>query len=282
MTFPEDLTAREAYILEQVQIGAYEARWSTVTSSIGTASAVFIVMADALKVEGVRVNVSAKLEQQLADTLNCSLLTPKLADLIWLQSAVRAAPYPRQITSSTQAMIEHSQKLDKLLVSLGNPIGLLSTVGKHWVLDKALTSHPGYAENYGWHFSGASFQGITGEVVATLTKDPKTGAYYRLIQGCGWAHDIHHADYSQTCVLVSKQCWVNGTLMNLEDVLADANLAPLAAHNGITPITRQPGVDQLISLVQPLTALPVGLESSNQPADYPDWYTKLLNDTLGV
>lgn len=282
MTIPNAISEREAYILQQVQAGAYEARWSTIKSTNGADTAVFIVMADALKVEGVRVNVSARLEQQLADTLNCTLLTPKLADLIWLQAQISIPPYPRQITSSTQAMIEHSQKLDSFFASMGNPPGLASTVGKHWVIDKDLAAHPGKAENYGWHFTGSSYQGIKGEPVATLTKDPKTGSYYRLIQGRGWAHDASHVDYSQTCVLVRRQCWVNGTLRNIEDVLTDPSLAPLAAHNGVTEIVRQPGVETVPAIVPDLTALLANLEPSLQPAEYPDWYAKLVNDSLGV
>jgi hypothetical protein len=282
MTFPTTIPEREAYILQQVQAGAYEAHWATITSTNGNDSAVFVVMADALKVEGTRVNVSARLEQQLADVLNCCLLTPKLADIIWLQCMAKIVPYPQTITSSTQAMIDHSNKIQKVLDSTGNLPGLYSTVGKHWVIDKALSSHPGKAENYGWHFTGASYQGITGEPVATLTKDPKTGSYYRLIQGCGWAHDMSHVDYSQTCVLVRKHCWVNGELKTLAEVLADATLAPLASHNGVTTVIRQPGVDVLPANVPDLLALPAGLEPSLMPASYPDWYAKLVNDSLGV
>lgn len=246
MTFPNDIAQREAYILEQVQNGNYSAKWAWVKSTNGTSTAYFRVMSDALEVDGTRINVSARLEQQIADVLGCMLLTPKLADMIWMQRALTLIPYPRQITSSTQAMIEHSGKIDSGIAATGqDPDSLICTVGKHWVLDKALNSHPGKAENYGWHFAGASFQGITGEVCASLIKDPATGMYYRLIQGCGWAHDISHVDYSQTCVLVRKKCLVEGNRMNLSDVLSDATLAPLVSHNGVTTIFRQPGVPEL-------------------------------------
>ena len=240
MSFPEKIPEREAYILEQVQAGNYDVRWTQVISSNAGHTAEFTVMADALKVEGVRVNVSARLEQGIADALGCLLLTPKLADLIWEQRTVTLRPYPREITASTASMLEHSMKIESALEALGGPTdGLIATVGKHWVIDKDLAAHPGKAENYGWHFEGAAFQGIKGETVASLAKDPKTGAYLRLIQGRGWCHDAGHVDYSQTCVLVLNTCRVDGCDMLLKDLLADPSLASLASHNGVVLNTRQ-------------------------------------------
>jgi hypothetical protein len=272
MAFPNAIPEREQYILQQVQAGNFEARWSSIVSTAGDHTAVFIVMADALKVDGVRVNVSARLEQQIADVLNASLLTPKLADLIWAQRLVDVAPKPRAITSSTQAMLAQSQALD---AAVAGQDGLVCTVGKHWVIDKDLAAHPGKAENYGWHFHGSSFQGITGEVCASLMKGPN-GAYVRLIQGRGWAHDMSHVDYSQNCVLVAKQCWVDGALMNLSDVLTNPDLAALASHNGVTTILRQPGVDTLESIEYDLVAFPEGLALSSPPDGFPQWVLDLL------
>lgn len=249
MAFPDTIPEREAYILQQIQDGNYTAKWSWVKSTNSGRTAYFRVMSDALMVDGVRINVSARLEQQIADVLGCLLLTPKIADLVWLQREVSLIPYPRQITSSTQAMVEHSAKIDAALISQGNPEGLICTVGKHWVLDKELNAHPGKAENYGWHFEGNSFQGIRGEVCASLIKDPKTGAYCRLIQGRGWAHDISHVDYSQICVLMKKWCWVDSQSMDVIDVLQDSDLAPLATHNGVTTVFRQPGVPEIAQVV---------------------------------
>jgi hypothetical protein len=236
---------RDRWVYDAIASGNFEANFSEVLSSVGGHEARFYVFSDALKVGGVRVNVTAELQQMIADLLGCSLLTPKLADLIWIQREVGLKPHPRQITSSTEAMIEHSQKIDEDLSKFSeSPAGkLICTVGKHWVLDNDLLSHPGMAENYGWHFDGPDFQGIHGEAVATLTKD-EHGQYVRLIQGRGWRHDVHHVDYSQTCVLVSRACIVDGARMLLEDVLRDPALASLASHNDPLKILRQPGVPE--------------------------------------
>lgn len=232
---------RESAILGYVSDGRFQVEYSTIKSSHGEHEAEFQVFSDALKVEGIRVNVSAETQQKIADMLGCLLLTPKLADLMWLQREVTLHPFPRPITATTEAMVEHSTKIDAALTKLGNPRGLIQTVGKHWVVDNEIPA--GKAMNYGWYFEGASFQGIGGEVCATLSKDGR-GQYIRLIQGRGTAHDPHHVDYSQTCTLAARGCVVDGQSRDLVEVLRDAELAPLASHQGALRILRQPGVPE--------------------------------------
>lgn len=244
---------RDATILHRVVVGQYDTiDIATVTSTYDGHSAEFTVFADALKMDGVRVNVSANLQQQIADVLGCSLLTPKLVDLLWLQRNVTLLPSPQPISASTQAMVDHSARIDKMLNAQGNPTGIIQTVGKFWVLDNDLLTHPGRAMNYGWHFEGASCQGISGEITASLIKDAR-GQYVRLIQGRGTAHDIHHSDYSQQCILVSRACVVDGKSRDILDILADPVLAPLASHQGVLRVLRQPGVPE----VPGVTTLPV-------------------------
>jgi hypothetical protein len=230
---------RENALLGYVSNGRFQVEYSTLKSTHGDHVAEFQVFSDALKIEGIRINVSAETQQKIADCLGCLLLTPKLADLMWIQREVTLKPFPRPITASTEAMVEHSSKIDAALVKLGNPTGLIQTVGKHWVIDNDI--HAGKAMNYGWHFEGANFQGISGEVSATLSKDSH-GQFVRLIQGRGTAHDMHHVDYSQTCVLVARGCVVDGQAQDLLAVLQDPELAPLASHQGALRVLRQPGV----------------------------------------
>lgn len=244
LTLPPDAgQEREEAIRAMVRRGHYAVRWATVTSIANGHTAEFSVLADALKIDGVRVNVSAETQQIIADLMGCTLLTPKLADLIWMQRTVSLTPFPRPITSSTAAMIEHSQKIDAALARVVNPDGLIATVGKHWVIDDALLTHRGMAENYGWHFEGSSFQGITGAPCASRATSPN-GQIARVIQGTGWAHDMHHSDYSQVCVLVSRSCKVNGIDYDLRDVLRDSQFAVLASHTGSMQVLRQPGVPE--------------------------------------
>ena len=111
MQFADDIPNRELQILDAVYQGNYEVQWSEVSSVVGDNTAVFRVMADALKVGGVRVNVTATLEQKIADLLNSSLLTAKLADLLFDQAQIVLPPMNRPFTASTAAMIDQSKKL---------------------------------------------------------------------------------------------------------------------------------------------------------------------------
>lgn len=249
MTFPTDLPAREAYILAAVEAHEAETSWSEITSSVPGHSASFSIMADALKIEGVRVNVSARLQQQIADLLGCSLMTARLSDLRWMQRSVTLLPFTRPITSDTPAMIEQSAKLDAALTAQGNPVGIVGTVGKHWLLDQALaTPHlPNMAINYGWHATRAAFSssrlgGIPIELGVTIGDDKQ---YLAMVQGRGSAHNFAHVDYSQVCVLVARACVADGTAMDLLDLLKDPVLAPLASHSGRMTVFRQPGVTEL-------------------------------------
>lgn len=243
LNIPEVGAERDTYILDRVVMGQYDTiPWATIRSTHASHTAEFNVMADALKFDGVRINVSAEVKQRVADALGCLLLTPKLADLMWIQRSVTLVPSPQKITSSSQAMNDHSARIDQQLERLGNPTGLIVTVGKLWVIDQLLAQKPQAAMNYGWWFEGQAFQGLAGEPCATLTRDPKTGQYYRVIQGRGTRHDRTHTDYSQVCVLVARQCTVDGVERDLEDVLGDEVLAPLASHQGKMTVVRQPGV----------------------------------------
>jgi hypothetical protein len=244
-SFPEVGAARDAYILDQIRQGQFDVEYATIVSDYNGHHAEFSVFADALKVDGVRINVSAELQQQIADMTGCSLLTPKLADLMWVQRQVTLPPLPRAITSSTAAMIDQSAKIDAHLTALGNPPGLVVSVGKIWGLDNDIEGKikQGFAlaMNYGWNFEGASYQGITGEEIATHLKDP-SGRVYRLIQGRGFAHNLKEVDYSQLCIMVARACKMDGADMDIHDLFQNPDLAPLASHQGVLRVLRQPGV----------------------------------------
>lgn len=235
----------EQTVLDAVRAGRATFEFASVVSSAGGHTGNFRVFSDALKIDGVRISCSATLQQQIADLLGCVLLTPRLADLTFKARQIDIKPYPMPISSSTGAMVATSSKIDK---AVGSRSGLVQTVGKHWVLTNTLVNKKAgggqAACNYGWQFSGDSFQGQ--KWGSTVTPP------LRCIQDMGWAHDVHHADYSQTCVLASRDCMVDGQPRDLFDVLRDPQLAPLVSHEGALTIVRQPGVPQLEPL-QPRT-----------------------------
>lgn len=219
--------------------------WSTLKTEHHGHHATFWVMSDALKIDGVRVNVTAHTLQLIADEWAAMLMTAKISDLIWHNTEIILEPRPRPITSSTQAMIDHSKDIDKQLEGIDYKGKLLSTVGKDWIIDSVMT-RPRFpnnqAVNYGWHFEGNSFQGINGGPNASLLRNPETDSYWKMIQTIGSHHDSSHVDYSQVARLVSRQCIVDGKVRDLHDILKDPELSYLASHSGPQPILRQPGV----------------------------------------
>jgi len=238
--------SREADLLTKIAAGDYDVDWVPVTSQAGGHTATFYVTGDAIKVDGVRQMVSATLLQQIADLLDARLMTPKVADLAFAQADVRLLPMPRPITSSIEAMNDQSQKIDAAILQATGQIDggrgkLVSTVGKTWVTDKHWASSP-MAVNYGWHFSGPSFGGQTWSQTETGVVDPRTGKPLRMIQGRGFAHDRMHQDYSQNATLVRNKVVVDGREMSWDEVLTNADLAPLASHQGPLSVLRQPGV----------------------------------------
>jgi hypothetical protein len=236
---------REAAILQAVKDGKTTFKFAALDVKVGDNEATFFVFSDALKLDGIRVNVCAATQQQIADTLGCVLPTAKIADHIFLNAEIIVPPKFRPITSSTQAMIDHSKDIDKVV---GNKSGLISTVGKHWIIDDVLyNKNIGTACNYGWHFKGG-LPGIKGDLPVSYKDLPGV----RLIQSRGTFHDFKHSDYSQTCTLVARECEVNGKSMDILEVLKDPKLAYLASHSGPLKILRQPGVkDPKINFIIP-------------------------------
>lgn len=243
MTFPEKLSDREDYIFSQILAGNFDAEWTKLTYSSGGKTIEFNVMKDALKVDGVRVNVSAAFQQKLADVFNASLLTTQIADLMFVNAVHRVEPCPMQISSTVDSMIKHSKMVDAK-VGL-NPTGLVASPGKHWILDKKLDLNPTKACNYGWHFVGNAYKGIKG--YATGSKQNKVnGSAVSVIQPNACAHDMKHSDYSQICQLVSQACWIDGKTHRLSEVLQDPSVSDLATYGGPLKNVRQPNTAQLV------------------------------------
>jgi hypothetical protein len=248
--FPKDHgQEREDLILQFVKDGKSEHTFTKISHSENGHTIDLLVFNDALKIDGVRINVTAKTQQQISDLLDCILPTAKIYDLIWHYCPNKLTPQPRQITSITTAMIEHSTKVDAEIDKLGIKGQFVCNYGKSWCIDNWLVNKPNRAVNYGWAFNGGTCKGIRGEVCASGLKDPKTSVPWRVIQGRSTVHTPDHVDYSQICLCVSKKCWVDGFERSIIDVLQDPVLSKLINHDGVLKALRQPGVEQLGVLV---------------------------------
>ncbi len=107
---PDSVAKREPILHSWIEQGLGEYAWGQVT----TGDLTFFVFADALQFAGVRVNASATLLQQIADRLDCSLLTPRMADLVFASASKVITPIPLQAgaqMASTQWMLDESDKI---------------------------------------------------------------------------------------------------------------------------------------------------------------------------
>jgi len=148
------------------------------------------VMADAVTIDGVRVAVSARTAQQVADILTADdpdgwrvmLPTPEVVDLVYRRAARHPPPQtlwqPGRNIAEWRWTVEHSRRIDEWLAAEGARAGeILEPVGKWWCVTDRVSEH--VACNHGWQRSGGA-----------------------PIQDRGHQHGIDHHDYSQVLRLI--------------------------------------------------------------------------------
>jgi len=192
-TLPEKHSVeREHLLLEVVRRKLYdEPRWVTLTTRFRGHTAEIEVSADALKLQGVRFDLTAVGAQQVADMLGTILPTPRILEVVWEQADIQLKPctLPSDAKmADTSRMVQHSRCVDQ---SIGDRKGLVANVGKHWVLSNRLLERRDAAANFGWFRHGR-----------------------RPIQTVGTRHDTAHTDYSQIVRLVKPTIRVNGHPMS--------------------------------------------------------------------
>jgi hypothetical protein len=244
--------ARDAQVLAHLNAGDLDpVAWVPLKSEIAGHTGQFLVMADALKLGGVRFGAGAMLAQQLADGMGAMLLTPKLLDMMYEQAAVQIPPFPdfnATMMENSSWFVKHSGRIDAAIKAAGYTTGIVQTIGKPWMISNALLSHPGKAENYGWHLPPGTKSPWKGIAIY-----PSVTTKAMVIQQPGWAHGLDQADYSETVQLVNRWCVVDGVKRDLADVLMDPALSFLASHEGPLNkgVLRQPGVPQYVCKLPP-------------------------------
>lgn len=258
--FPVDTQQRNQFIVDAVAKNLNDPiEWTPMFVEARGHKAVFQVMSDSLRIGGVRVCASAATTQKVADLLGASLLTPTLADALYLNAGIRLPVMNRLITNKTEDMIDQSKKIDAAIQAqlapgeIEVPLDtIIANQGKNWVISPRLIEQPAdpfchlksqggtvsnlpipkpiaRSCNYGWHKPGTSDN--TG--IPRMMVD---GKQYDVVQGQGICHDICHDDYSQLICLVKNECWVDDQPMNIQTLLLDPELAWLAsARTGAYP-----------------------------------------------
>jgi hypothetical protein len=244
------IIAREELVLEAVNAGvALPIVWAPLTTSAGAHTGTVFVARDTLRFgvpgpnadssdwDWVRVAVTPDAAQRIADALGVLLPTDKIADLAHAQAGVRLTPHTqRPVTATTAAMLQHHAAIE---AERAGREGLLSTIGKEWILGPELfpalcPAHPLGIEgaiNYGWHTVGpvtpeGPYQGRPGMI---------------LWQTRGFRHNRRHVDYSQWAPrAVHPRMRVDGQNVATADVMTSPELAGLVSYHGPLLETRYP------------------------------------------
>jgi hypothetical protein len=187
---------------------------------------------------GVRLPASAYELQQIADIVGGMMLTPRVADLIWLQAGVQfdcvtesGPPHFRRF-ADVNVTAAHQLIEEQLAAHGDDGKKLVSCEGKYWCLVNELAD--GYTStgpllyggrtacNYGWCAHKASGPGLTAGV--------------KCWQRPGFKHSNDHFDPSQTIRLMYSQGWLvrpgrDGEPVDIGEVAANPELAFLLTHD---------------------------------------------------
>lgn len=223
---------RDVQVLQAISEGIAICTWTPVISTYQNHQATFQVCEDAVYVilddnSRFRFQVNAHLAQLCADALNASLITSKISDLAYQQAKIKLAATtlpagPDMVTTSKSKKwnVEVEKKRN-------GQEGLLRDCGKAWILSNQLGQYPNVAINYGFYDPKAPYANKFGT---------------RMWQTIGSRHDSAHTDYSQTLILMSKVCQVDGQDMKIQEVMQSHELAGLISDEGVLRFLRQPGV----------------------------------------
>lgn len=243
-TLLKQLADREALIVQYAEQGALSFEWARLDVSGNGHTLIVYVARDGVKLDGVRLSMSATCAQQVADRIDAVLPTPRLHDQIYAAADVKLAPITRNdwVQNSSMATTAHMRDQSNAIdAAIGERSGLVADLGKDWVLVNSLMQPtngcgPGWpplavgvvAANYGWEVSSGG--------------DPAVTPGMRVIQSVGRCHGRTHCDYSQVQRLVATTCELDGAPTDLRDVLQSDAVASLVSSEGPLVTVRQPGV----------------------------------------
>ena len=204
------------------------------------------ILPDALKINNIREQCSAKELQQICDEFNGIFHTSKTYDERHKQAKIKLSAITRingQITALSTSEL-YSKKLDALLsdskIAQGDNLEqsnseIISTIGKTWILTPNVGKGKYGVEtatNYGWHDSNGIY----------VNKYSKL----KLWQDVGSAHNIYHSDPSQIIDFVNQNAELQLQtgeiqLVNLKDIYSSDNLWSLISYDGPIKTLRQTG-----------------------------------------
>jgi hypothetical protein len=165
--------------------------------------------------------------QYLAETMNCTLPTKKLVDVIYTKAEIKLHPQPIPPSELMTTVPQFSQHTDSIILQMSQ-IGLdrsadniIAGHKKDIIISNKIYSSDRTSDRvviYGWHL---------GE------NDPIQPVYN--------GHVAWYADYSHGVRLVSKLAFINGDSIQVDEVLMNPKLSNLLSSEGLISRPYYPG-----------------------------------------
>lgn len=259
---PTYTSERDALIRKAIKEGAGQWDWQAVFTSIkddegNPIYATVPIMADAIRIEGVRIPTNYRTAQLIADDVGLVMVTSKVADLINEQANILVSPTTEKPKGAsdpenTSQFIRTSRSIDQKILAKKETVGgtghdIVNNTGKFWVLtkrfwdenDSAIQKHgPDRSANYGFWPLGSQ-KPIQGTIIPYGKEG--AGKYTGSL-----AHGFGHTDYSQTLRYMGPIMTIfrgnQAIEMSTADVLTDPYLAPLVSYEGALPAARHPRI----------------------------------------
>ena len=221
---------REEVIFDAVLAGEYvKWEWKPITCIAGAFRGTFYAAADYFSIgepdDFIRMPLTPRLAQKIADHFGWSLPTKLMVNHIWNIADLRAdpilglPPFDESMQTIERFKWHHAAIEARLNKSNPQRDGLLiAGHKKDVVLSNDLV--PGKVAIYGWHR-------LDGRVIQGLNTT---------------SHNDLYADYSHGIRFIRGDMDVNGTSMEVQDVFASSMFSSLLSNEGILRVRRQPGV----------------------------------------
>jgi hypothetical protein len=216
--------AREAAILHEVTSGNipdFLREFKPAPIRAGDLQGLLMAMPDYLSVgsdgDFVRLPMTPRTAQAIADRFGCTLPTRKMVDAIDAAAEVRLAPRPlTEERESVAAFLRSNDLIEQL--GAGKPLGALTAgAKKDIVLSPRIHQRPGRVCIYGWRqLDGAPIQPLTN------------------------VHADSYVDYSHGVRLIRNELLVGGRRMTISELLQDPDRSSLLSDEGAIVPPRYP------------------------------------------
>lgn len=165
------------------------------------------------------IPLTATTAQYLADTMNCSLPTNKMADIIYAQAGMKLSPQPIPPSDSMTTVPvfwQHTDSIKQQIIQRQLNRSTDNIVAGH--KKDVIISNKIYSADrtfdpvviYGWHLG---------------VNNPIQPVYN--------GHFASYADYSHGVRFIYNLALINGALMRVEDILKDSTFSALLSNEGV-------------------------------------------------